>query len=74
MCLLFTSCVLGFLFVWQELAVLQEELDILMTRKEDYEAVSGLVNRGRPGTQAALVRFKGPKLCKIPIFTRLLSE
>lgn len=50
MCLLFTSCVFGGFFVWQELAVLQEELDILMTRKEDYEAVSGLANRGRPGT------------------------
>lgn len=27
-------------FVLQELTVLQEELDVLITRKEDYEAVS----------------------------------
>lgn len=27
-------------FVSQELTVLQEELDVLITRKEDYEAVS----------------------------------
>lgn len=29
-------------FLLQELAVLQEELDVLITRKEDYEAVSGV--------------------------------
>lgn len=30
----------------QELTVLQEELDILMTRKEDYDAVSWVIEMG----------------------------
>lgn len=44
--LLFFQIVVFFFLVLQELAVLQEELDILMTRKEDYEAVSSLSERG----------------------------
>lgn len=36
-------------FLLQELAVLQEELDVLITRKEDYEAVSGVTEFSQGG-------------------------
>lgn len=49
------------LFVLQELTVLQEELDILITRKEDYEAVSG-VSRRSGGTGEGSVSAGFPML------------